>query len=50
MSDLTVIEIKPFVPSRDFALAKKFFEDLGFTIAWSDESLALAHRAEYSGG
>ena len=40
MSGLNDIEIKPFVPARDFALSKQFYEDLGFTIAWSDAGLA----------
>src|SRR5262245_47424935 len=34
------VEIKAFVPARDFALSKQFYEDLGFTIAWSDSDLA----------
>jgi catechol 2,3-dioxygenase-like lactoylglutathione lyase family enzyme len=40
MGDLTVVEIKAFVPARDFALSKQFYEDLGFTIAWSTDDLA----------
>ena len=40
MGDLTVIEIKAFVPARDFSLSKQFYEDLGFTIAWSTDDLA----------
>jgi len=38
--DLNAVEIKAFVPARDFALSKQFYEDLGFTIAWSDSDLA----------
>ena len=34
------LEIKAFVPARDFAQAKRFYEDIGFTIAWSSEDLA----------
>jgi catechol 2,3-dioxygenase-like lactoylglutathione lyase family enzyme len=40
MGGLTVVEIKAFVPARDFALSKQFYEDLGFTIAWSNDDLA----------
>src|SRR5215467_14408160 len=40
MSDMTIAEIKAFVPARDFALSKQFYEDLGFTIAWSDSDLS----------
>jgi predicted lactoylglutathione lyase len=35
MGDLNAVEIKAFVPARDFALSKDFYEDLGFTVAWS---------------
>lgn len=34
-------ELKPFVPSGpDFALAKRFFQDLGFVVRWEAEGLA----------
>ncbi|MDD5577719.1 MAG: VOC family protein [Methylobacter sp.] len=33
MSNLHVIEIKPFVPAKDFELSKQFYKDLGFTMA-----------------
>ena len=48
MSDLSAVEIKAFVPARDFALAKRFYEDLGFTIKWSDSDLAYLHCGESS--
>ncbi|RYX91104.1 MAG: glyoxalase [Comamonadaceae bacterium] len=35
-----VVEIKAFVPARDFALSKRFYQDLGFEIPWSDDTLA----------
>ncbi|WP_431096915.1 VOC family protein [Polaromonas aquatica] len=34
------IEVKAFVPARDFALSRRFYEELGFEIPWSDETLA----------
>ena len=40
MGDLKAVEIKAFVPARDFALSKHFYEDLGFTVEWSDADLA----------
>lgn len=40
MSELRTVEIKAFVPSRDFALSKRFYQDLGFELAWSSEDLA----------
>jgi len=32
MSNLEAIEIKAFIPARDFELSKKFYIDLGFTL------------------
>jgi uncharacterized glyoxalase superfamily protein PhnB len=40
MRNMRAVEIKAFVPARDFALSKRFYQDLGFTLAWSDEYLA----------
>jgi len=48
MGDLNAVEIKAFVPARDFALSKQFYEDLGFTIAWSDSNLAYLRCGDCS--
>lgn len=40
MSTLEAVEIKAFVPARDFELSKQFYQDLGFTVAWSDGDCA----------
>jgi hypothetical protein len=48
MSNMTAVEIKAFVPAKDFALSKRFYEDLGFTIAWSDDGLAYIHHGDAS--
>jgi catechol 2,3-dioxygenase-like lactoylglutathione lyase family enzyme len=40
MPTMQTVEIKAFVPARDFALCKRFYQDLGFTLAWSDDDLA----------
>ena len=40
VSNLTTVEVKAFVPARDFALSKQFYQDLGFELAWSDDDLA----------
>ena len=34
------IEIKAFVPARDFALSRRFYKDLGFVVSWSSGDLA----------
>src|SRR5689334_3702131 len=48
MHELTAIEIKAFVPARDFGVAKKFYEEMGFTIAWSGTDLAYLHCGDCS--
>ncbi len=48
MGNLTAVEIKAFVPARDFALSKQFYEDLGFTVAWSSDDLAYLRHGETS--
>jgi catechol 2,3-dioxygenase-like lactoylglutathione lyase family enzyme len=37
---LAAIEIKAFVPAKDFDLSKRFYRDLGFDLAWEDDHLA----------
>lgn len=48
MNNLTTIEVKAFVPARDFALSKQFYQDLGFELAWSDDNLAYLHHGNSS--
>jgi len=48
MADMTTIEIKAFVPAKDFELSKRFYSDLGFTEAWSSEDLAYFHAGKSS--
>ena len=48
MHNLTAIEIKAFVPARDFERSKKFYEDLGFTTAWSSDGLAYIRHGSTS--
>lgn len=48
MPDLTAIEIKAFVPAKDFALSKSFYQDLGFVVSWSDADLAYLKCGESS--
>jgi hypothetical protein len=46
--NLKAVEVKAFVPARDFALSKRFYEDLGFTIPWSSEDLAYVSYGDCS--
>jgi catechol 2,3-dioxygenase-like lactoylglutathione lyase family enzyme len=48
MGELTAVEIKAFVPARDFELSKQFYQDLGFVLVWSDEQLAYFRCGECS--
>lgn len=48
MSDMTILQIKAYVPARDFSLSKLFYEDLGFTIVWSSDDLAYVRHGNAS--
>jgi catechol 2,3-dioxygenase-like lactoylglutathione lyase family enzyme len=48
VSNLATIEAKAFVPARDFALSKRFYQDLGFDLAWSDDDLAYLRHGNSS--
>jgi catechol 2,3-dioxygenase-like lactoylglutathione lyase family enzyme len=48
MANLKTQEIKAFVPARDFALSKRFYADLGFTIASSGDGIAYIHHGNAS--
>ena len=43
MSTPTAIELKTHLPAKDFELSKKFYQDLGFTLCWSNGGLAYLH-------
>jgi catechol 2,3-dioxygenase-like lactoylglutathione lyase family enzyme len=45
---LRVVELKPFVPARDFELSKRFYLDLGFTKASDLGGVAYFHHGEAS--
>lgn len=45
---LAITEIKAFVPARDFALSKRFYRDIGFTMASEGGGVAYFHRGEAS--
>ena len=48
MGNKATVEIKAFVPSKDFELSKRFYIDLGFTVAWSSDDLAYLHAGRSS--
>lgn len=47
-TNLQTVEVKAFVPARDFALSKRFYQALGFSIPWSSDDLAYVHHGESS--
>lgn len=48
MSNLDPIELKAFLPAKDFELSKQFYQDLGFTLCWGEEvDLAYLHYGDH---
>ena len=48
MPTLNTIELKAFVPARDFELSKKFYQDVGFELASDTDGVAYFHHANVS--
>jgi catechol 2,3-dioxygenase-like lactoylglutathione lyase family enzyme len=48
MPNLGAVEIKAFVPARDFALSTRFYQALGFTLASSGGGVAYFHHGDCS--
>ncbi len=44
MPSLRAIELKAFVPAKDFARSKQFYVDVGFTMASEGGGIAYFHR------
>jgi len=40
MANLRTVELKPFVPAKDYDLSKRFYQDVGFTLASDNEGVA----------
>jgi catechol 2,3-dioxygenase-like lactoylglutathione lyase family enzyme len=45
MDNMTAVEIKAFIPAKDFELSKRFYTDLGFKLVWSSEEMAQFHAS-----
>ncbi|MES2321330.1 MAG: hypothetical protein V4633_03610 [Pseudomonadota bacterium] len=45
MIDLQISDVRTFLPAKDFELSKAFYAALGFSIAWSDDNMALLENA-----
>jgi catechol 2,3-dioxygenase-like lactoylglutathione lyase family enzyme len=46
--NMTTVEAKAFVPAQDFELSKRFYQDLGFVLAWSSDDLAYFRHGNSS--
>jgi predicted lactoylglutathione lyase len=46
--NLATVEMKAFVPVRDFVQSKAFYAQLGFNISWSSDDLAYVHYGNTS--
>jgi hypothetical protein len=40
VNDLKVLDLKTFVPAKDFAVSRRFYAELGFTENWVSEQVA----------
>lgn len=47
MTNLHPIELKAFLPAKDFDLSKQFYQDLGFTLCWAESELAYLHYGDH---
>lgn len=48
MPNLNTVELKAFVPAKDFGLSKRFYAELGFTMASDGDGVAYFHCGDCS--
>jgi hypothetical protein len=48
VTQLKTIELKAFIPAKDFALSKHFYQDIGFTRASDEDGIAYFHYGNVS--
>lgn len=48
MANLATVELKAFVPAKDFSLSKRFYRDVGFTMASDSDGIAYFHHGDVS--
>ncbi len=48
MNNLNAVEIKAFVPAKNFEVSKQFYQDLGFTKASDFEGVSYFHHGNCS--
>jgi catechol 2,3-dioxygenase-like lactoylglutathione lyase family enzyme len=48
MNAMKTVELKAFVPAKDFELSKRFYQDIGFTLASDSDGIAYFHYGDVS--
>ncbi len=48
MNNLNTVELKTFIPAKNFDLSKQFYSDLGFTMASDVNGIAYFHHGSTS--
>jgi uncharacterized glyoxalase superfamily protein PhnB len=46
--NLNALEIKAFIPAKDYELSKRFYQALGFTMASDEDDIAYFHHGNTS--
>ncbi|WP_198403965.1 hypothetical protein [Chromobacterium violaceum] len=49
MPNLNTVELKAFIPSRDFALSQAFYQDVGFERKFVGDGIAYFAHAAWNG-
>ncbi len=48
MANLKTVELKAFVPAKDYETSKRFYQDVGFTMASDGDGIAYFHHENVS--
>ncbi len=48
MSNLKTVELKAFIPAKDYTLSKQFYQNIGFTLASDEDGIAYFHQGDVS--
>ena len=48
MANLRVVEIKAFIPAKDYSKSKAFYQDIGFHLASDDDGIAYFCHGDVS--
>ncbi len=43
-----ILALRPFVPAKDFALSKRFYQALGFALTLEDDQVAILKTGSFS--